>query len=145
MAADPLGPDALDFWLGEWSLTWSGGGTGTNSIRRILGDRVIEESFEGHDHSGPLFGRSLSVLDAHDGRWRQAWVDSSGAYLDFEGIDLDGGIAFQRAGPEGSLQRMRWVDRRTDELTWHWERSRDDGVSWELLWAISYRRVPGRP
>src|SRR5687767_163727 len=42
---DPLGPDALDFWLGTWRLSWAGGGLGTNTIRRILDDRVIEETF----------------------------------------------------------------------------------------------------
>ena len=34
---DPLGPDALDFWLGTWNVTWTGGGHGTNTIRRVLG------------------------------------------------------------------------------------------------------------
>jgi len=75
---DPLGPHALDFWLGTWSLSWADGGEGTNTIRRILDDRVIEESFEGRDGSGPLLGRSLSVVDSSDGRWRQTWVDSTG-------------------------------------------------------------------
>jgi hypothetical protein len=36
------GDDALDFWLGDWSVSWPGG-TGTNSIRCILDGRVIEE------------------------------------------------------------------------------------------------------
>ncbi len=44
MGRDPLGPDALDFWLGTWDVTWAGGGHGTNTIRRILDDRVIEEA-----------------------------------------------------------------------------------------------------
>ena len=26
-----LGPDALDFWIGEWTVSWPGG-TGTNQI-----------------------------------------------------------------------------------------------------------------
>jgi len=32
--ADVLGPDALDFWLGEWTVSWPGG-HGTNTIRRL--------------------------------------------------------------------------------------------------------------
>jgi hypothetical protein len=76
--ADPLGADALDFWLGSWAVSWAGGGHGTNTIRRILDDRVIEESFDGTDAESSLKGRSLSVRDAVDGRWRQTWVDSTG-------------------------------------------------------------------
>lgn len=46
---DPLGPNALDFWVGRWMVSWAGGGHGTNTVRRILDDRVIEESFDGHE------------------------------------------------------------------------------------------------
>lgn len=145
MDDDPLGPHALDFWLGTWSLSWADGGEGTNTIRRILDDRVIEESFEGRDGSGPLLGRSLSVVDSSDGRWRQTWVDSTGGYLAFVGVDVDGGIAFQRTTAEDRVQRMRWLDRTADGFEWQWERSTDGGATWELLWAIRYRRLDEEP
>ncbi len=144
IGTDALGPDALDFWLGRWVVSWSGGGQGTNSIRRILDDRVIEESFEGRDSESVLLGRSLSVRDEADGRWRQTWVDSNGAYLDFVGIDVDGRIAFQRettVGSERVLQRMVWLDVTGDALRWQWQRSKDDGATWEVVWAIDYRRA----
>lgn len=35
----------LDFWLGEWDVTWEGG-HGTNRLSRILRDRVILEEFD---------------------------------------------------------------------------------------------------
>src|SRR5689334_17544269 len=98
---DPLGPHALDFWIGRWAVSWAGGGNGTNTIRRILDDRVIEESFEGRDDSETLLGRGLSVVDTSDGRWRQTWVDSNGAYLDFVGVEVDGAMAFQRTIADG--------------------------------------------
>lgn len=91
--ADPLGAEALDFWLGSWAVSWAGGGHGTNTIRRILDDRVIEESFDGNDAASSLKGRSLSVRDAADGRWRQTWVDSTGAFLDLVGVEVDGPLA----------------------------------------------------
>lgn len=139
-----LGPDALDFWIGSWDVSWDGGGHGTNTIRRILGDRVIEETFHGTDTDGSLDGRSLSGRDAADGRWRQTWVDSNGAYLDFVGVEVDGRIAFQRdAIVDGAagLQRMIWLDVTTASLRWQWQRSRDGGESWELVWEIHYRRA----
>jgi hypothetical protein len=141
---DPLGPRALDFWLGSWVVSWGGDGHGTNTIRRILDDRVIEESFEGTDADGSLDGRSLSVRDAADGRWRQTWVDSNGSYLDFVGVEVDGRIAFQREtviGGVPTVQRMVWVDVTRDTFRWQWQRSADDGGSWEVAWEIDYQRA----
>lgn len=143
-AGEVLGTGALDFWIGTWDVSWDGGGHGTNTIRQILGDRVIEETFHGADADGSLDGRSLSVRDAADGRWRQTWVDSNGAYLDFVGIEVDGQIALQRDaiidGAAG-LQRMIWLDVTQATLRWQWQRSRDGGASWELAWEIRYRRA----
>jgi hypothetical protein len=140
-----LGPDALDFWLGTWDLSWDGGGEGTNAIRRVLDGRVIEESFDGRDPDSALSGRSLSVLEPRAGRWRQTWVDSTGAYLDFVGVEVDGCIAFQRdALVDGAsvVQRMVWLDITPDALRWQWQRSGDGGLSWTVVWEIRYRRRP---
>jgi hypothetical protein len=138
-----LDADALDFWIGSWDVSWDGG-HGTNTIRRILGDRVIEETFHGIDADGSFDGRSLSVRDVADGRWRQTWVDSNGAYLHFVGVEADGRIAFQRDaiidGATG-FQRMIWLDVTAKTLRWQWQRSRNGGTSWELLWEIHYERT----
>jgi len=141
-----LGPDALDFWLGTWDVSWDGGGHGTNTVRRILDDRVIEESFDGRDDDSGLVGRSVSVLDARDGLWRQTWVDSTGAYLDFVGVEVDGLITFQReavvdGGPV--IQRMVWLDVAPEAMRWQWQRSGDRGMSWAVVWEIDYRRHSG--
>ena len=138
-----LGPDALDFWIGTWEVSWDGGGHGTNSIRRILDDRVIEESFDGRDTESVLLGRSLSVLEARDGRWRQTWVDSTGAYIDLVGVEVDGRIAFQREAVVDGVpitQRMVWLDVSRDAMRWQWQRSADGGSTWQVAWEIAYRR-----
>ena len=142
-ATTGLGADALDFWIGEWTVSWPGG-TGTNRISRILDDRVIEEVFECHDDDGSLYGRSHSTLDAADGRWKQTWVDSSGAYLDFVGVAVDGRISFQRsavADGQDVLQRMVWLDVTAESFRWEWQRSADDGVTWAVTWPLDYRRA----
>ena len=144
MSADPLGPHALDFWLGNWTVSWVGGGHGTNTIRRILGESVIEESFDGRDDDSVLLGRSLSVRDVADGRWRQTWVDSTGAYLEFVGVEVDGRLAFERETTiEGRpvVQRMAWANVTPDTLRWRWQRSGDGGLTWDLVWEIAYRRA----
>ena len=141
-----LGPDALDFWIGDWTVSWPGG-TGTNRIHRILGGAVVEEVFECHEPGDSLYGRSFSVLDAADGQWKQTWVDSSGAYLDFVGVLVDGRIGFQRSisGDHGVLQRMVWLDVREDSLRWEWQRSTDHGENWQVAWALTYRRLDDVP
>ena len=90
-----------------------------------------------------LLGRSLSVLDARDGRWRQTWVDSTGAYIDLVGVEVDGRIAFQReAVIDGApvVQRMVWLDVTPDAIRWQWQRSVDGGATWQVAWEIAYRR-----
>ena len=143
-AAGALGADALDFWLGDWQLEWDPDGHGTNAIQRILDERVVEETFVGHDADGTLRGRSVSVLDPADGRWHQTWVDSTGTYLEFAAVEVDGRIAFRRETTrEGRpiSQRMVWLDVQADRLRWEWQRSVDGGETWDLVWAIRYRRA----
>lgn len=144
MTDEALGPDALDFWLGTWIVSCAGGGMGTNVIRRILDDRVIEESFDGRDAESSLQGRSLSVLDAGTGSWRQTWVDSTGAYLDLVAVQVDGRIAFQRqtiVDGAAVVQRMIWIDVTPTAFRWQWQRSVDGGASWAVVWEIEYRRA----
>jgi hypothetical protein len=143
MTTVTLGPDALDFWIGNWTITWPGG-TGTNTIRRILQGAVIEENFECHDSDGALYGRSHSVFDRTDQLWRQTWVDSTSAYLDFVGTEVDGRLSFQRASVidgVAALQRMVWLDVTADSLRWEWQRSTDGGASWTVMWPLDYRRA----
>lgn len=138
-----LGADALDFWIGTWHVSWPDG-SGTNTVRRVLDGKVVEEVFECSDSTGSLSGRSHSVLDVADGCWKQTWVDSTGAYLDFVGVAVDGRISFQRAtvlDGRDALQRMVWLDVRPDGFRWEWQRSLDGGTTWEVTWPLDYTRA----
>jgi hypothetical protein len=135
----------LNFWLGDWDLTWDGG-HGTNRLRRILDDMVILEEFEETAEPGrdpALRGRSWSVFDRDRALWRQTWVDSQGAYLDLVGAQADGCFTFQRAAPErgeDARQRMVFREVTSDAFRWTWEASPDGGATWVTRWAIDYRR-----
>lgn len=146
---DPLGPDALDFWLGDWDLTWgdAGDGTptgrGTNRIERTVGGRVIQETFEGHGPRGTLHGFSVSIREGADGPWRQTWVDSAGSYIDLVGIEVDGRISFEVSTLEDDVavtRRMVWLDVTPASFRWEWQRTTDGGTTWTTDWAIDYRR-----
>lgn len=132
----------LDFWVGDWELAHDGR-TSRNRISKTLGGCVILEEFRGGPGTN-LDGMSVSTFDPATKRWRQAWVDSTGAFLDFTGTTVDGNMAFERTAEKDGKrirQRMVFRDVKTDSLTWDWQRSDDDGASWKTTWEIAYRRM----
>ena len=91
----------------------------------------------------PFQGRSLSVYHAGSGMWKQTWVDNSGGFLDFEGqFEGDRMILSRKAVKDGKnfIQRMVFYNIAADSLDWNWERSFDEGKTWEVLWKIHYQR-----
>jgi len=137
----------LDFWVGDWDLTWPGDKQGdldhgTNTIRRVLDSCVVEENFSA-EASGHLRGRSLSLFEPQSGKWKQTWVDNEGGYLDFTGGFENGQMILARqATREGKaiLQRMVFKNIRPDEFDWSWESSTDGGKTWKVNWPIHYKR-----
>lgn len=133
----------LDFWVGSWDLTWNKDSKGTNTVTRVLGGCVIEENFNGGD-SMSLRGMSVSSYRPETGKWYQTWVDNDGSYLDFVGgMQGDKMILQRSASRDGKvyLQRMVFHDIKPDSLVWDWQRSSDQGKTWENLWTIHYRRA----
>lgn len=136
----------FDFWLGEWDVSWDGG-RATNRIERILDGRVTLEQFqEGSEQ--PFRGMSVSVYKPSVGKWQQTWVDNQGNYWNFTGgLETDRMILITRAVVEGKsmLLRMVWYNISENALDWNWERSADEGETWELRWKIHYeRRMDGK-
>lgn len=142
-----LNPDparALDFWLGNWIVTWGDGLSASNRVEAILGGAVIRESFDGRP--GATFqGVSLSVYSPALGVWRQTWADSDGSYWAFTGGPVDDRFIFAtddvRDGQPIKL-RMVFYNRAADSLDWDWERSHDGGATWTLQWRLHYTRRP---
>jgi len=138
----------LDFWVGDWDLTWPGEkqgevAHGSNSIKRILDGCVVQENFSGGD-SMPLRGMSVSLFDPTSGKWKQTWVDNQAAYLDFAGEFKDGQMILAREAirPDGVkfLQRMVFKNIHPNEFDWSWEASKDGGKTWTVQWPIHYKR-----
>lgn len=138
----------FDFWVGEWDLSWPGQNGqpeqhGTNHVVSEFGGCVIHENFS-NAAEPPYLGTSLSTYTPKPGKWRQTWVDSQGAYLDFTGEFKDGQMILGRVatGPDGKQfqQRMVYKNIKQDSFDWSWERSDDGGATWKVMWPIHYRR-----
>ncbi len=131
----------FDFWLGNWDASWEGG-SGSNSVSKILGSCVVYEQFEANDEK-PLIGKSVSVYDPRANVWRQTWVDNSGGYLDFEGGWQSDRMVLSRSFERNGktiMQRMVWYNIKQDAFDWNWEKSEDGGESWTVNWQIHYTR-----
>lgn len=138
----------LEFWVGDWDLTWPGQKQGeldhgTNTIHRLLDSCVVQENFSAGD-SGHLRGMSVSIFDTRAGRWKQTWVDNEGGYLDFVGEFKDGQMVLSRDNvqPDGKkvVQRMVFKNIAANEFDWSWESSADGGKTWNVMWPIHYKR-----
>jgi hypothetical protein len=140
----------FDFWLGDWDCTGvdtdsTGAETFTlmhNRVTVILDSCVIKEEFDGRPAS-PLRGQSFSTFDTQLGKWRQVWVDNTGAYLDFIGEFNDGMMDLRRTATRHDstfVQRILYKNITPDSMTWQWERSDDNGETWRVLWTLFYTR-----
>lgn len=140
------GAQQFDFWLGNWELTWGDDGQGTNEITRILDGRIIQEKFTSipNDDTPPYQGLSVSAYNATNDQWQQTWVDSQGTYLDFVGGFADGKMILMHDAIVKDTpvkQRMVWHNIEANAFDWAWERSKDDGRTWQTQWFIHYKRA----
>jgi hypothetical protein len=138
----------LDFWVGEWDLTWPAEkqgelAHGTNSIHRQFDSCVVQENFSGGE-AMHLRGMSVSIFDTRARKWKQTWVDNEGGYLDFVGVYKDGQMILARDSvrPDGTkiIQRMVFKNITANEFDWNWEASADGGKTWQVMWPIHYKR-----
>lgn len=132
----------LDFWVGDWELAHSGGKS-HNRVARSLDGCAIVEHFTGAPGT-KLDGTSVSTWDRLSKRWRQVWVDNTGAWLDFTGGEDGGDRTFEREFTRDGRtirQRMVFRDVKAASLKWLWQRSDDGGATWKTLWEIDYRRL----
>ena len=142
------GPESklLDFWVGEWDLTYTSNGQpakSRNRISKILDGCVVLEEFTGGT-GAQLDGKSFSMFDVATRRWKQTWVDNSGSYLDFVGSTDGADVVFSReAEVRGKKisQRMVFRDVTPASLKWLWQKSEDAGKTWTTQWEIDYKRV----
>ena len=135
------GPEhhALDFWLGAWVVKDAGKPVALSHVQRGPGGCVVVERYEQNDGYS---GTSLSFYDAALGRWRQTWVDSTGAVGEFTGESSEGAMQFtgetHRADGTRIQRRMR-LEREADGVRQTSLASRD-GSEWKPHYELTYAR-----
>lgn len=135
----------FDFWIGQWTVhDTTGTVVGHNTIRRVLGDCVLHESWTGRSGS---VGQSFNIYDRQTKSWHQTWVDNNGLLLRLDGGLRDGKMVLEgttRARDGGELlNRITWTPVATDSVRQVWEASRDRGRTWRLVFDGLYVRSAG--
>lgn len=139
---------ALDFWVGRWDVY----PTGTDKviahslIERLYGGCAIRENWMPIGKEG---GGSLSSYDPKAGAWRQTWVDSSGATVEFRGGAQ--GSAMVLTGPwsdvlgpgKSALIRMTYTPEAGGAVRQKGEASSDQGKTWQQNFDFTYRPAAG--
>ena len=146
-AAEPdcTGPEyrQLDFWVGEWTVTYSDGRpAGKSSVQQILKSCVILENWTGVDG---FAGKSFNLYDRNKKKWVQKWVDSRGQLLEFEG-NLQGKtleVTGRYKTPEGKnvLASMSFTPASDGTVRQIWKQSSDEGKSWNIEFDGIYKRI----
>ncbi len=143
---------ALDFWIGDWTVTNADGGkAGTNQIDRMLDGCAVTETW--HGIAAGDDGMSLFTYDARRHTWDQVWVtqDTSRAgglkHKKMTGVLYAGAVRFQGTidTPKGAVidrtTLTPWRDGRVRQtIAW----SKDNGRSWKTVFDAFYNRK-GRP
>ncbi|HST35891.1 MAG TPA: hypothetical protein VLK25_04585 [Allosphingosinicella sp.] len=139
----------FDFWIGRWDVY----PTGTD---RLVAHSLIERRYSGcaiRENWMPLRGEgggSFSAWRPEARRWRQAWVDSSGAWVEFTGAFEDGAMVL--TGPwagasngQTGIVRMRYTREAEGAVRQHGEVSTDNGATWSPSFDFTYRPAATAP
>jgi hypothetical protein len=135
----------FDFWIGRWDVTdaRTGAHAGSSLIESLYGGCVLRENWSEEGWAGG----SLNIYSAVEKRWRQTWVDQSGALREFKG-GLEGGrmvltaeVALPSAKDGKALVRMTFTPNADGSVRQYSDVSKDGGETWAFRYDYMYRRA----
>ena len=150
-ASAPAGPAGctsaesrqFDFWVGSWDVF------AASDPDRKIAESVIEKLYLGcaireNWRPGAAGGGSLSAWVPGDPGWRQTWVDSSGAWVEFRGGMRGQAMVLQGVWPQPGqprqIMRMTYTVRADGSVQQRGDTSDDEGRSWQPNFDFLYRR-----
>jgi len=134
---------SLDFWLGDWTISYPGAPSASHSTVSLALDKcLLVESWDGgKGHRG----QNLFAYSADDQSWRGIFADNQGRVHTFEGTVTAGTAEFRgtNRGADGAavLDRIRVVRVSPDRVTQTWEKSSDRGRTWTTVFHGDYART----
>ena len=131
----------FDFWIGDWDVLVNGRKVGENLVEREVNGCILVENWK---NTGGGTGKSINVYNAVAKKWKQFYVGSQGAVLEFEGeykdkvlhmkgetVDLKGAKTMH------ILEFHNLEDKTVRQL---WKQSTDGGETWNAVWDSIYKR-----
>lgn len=137
---------ALDFWLGEWSVTAGGQVAGHNRIEKVIHGCAVIENWT--DATG-VDGKSLFYYQRARQDWKQVWVDPGGVKeKHLVARYADGSVRFQGELPRPNgafvLDRTTLSPLADGSVRQVIEQSVDGGKTWIVGFDAIYTRANGR-
>jgi hypothetical protein len=132
----------MDFWLGDWTVTFPGASVPSASKVYLELDKcLLVESWDGgKGHTGKnMFGYS-----SDDKSWHGMFADNQGRVHIFEGKVAPGSAEFlgPSTGSNGQavLNRIKVARVSPNEIEQTWEKSSDKGATWTMEFRGEYSR-----
>ena len=134
----------FDYWLGDWNVGGPGASSNSKSTVALTLDKcVFVETWDGgRGHAGQnVFGYSPD-----DHTWYGMFADNHGrVHIFTQGTVSDGTAEFR--GPsrgqngEAVLNRVKIVRVAVDKVEQTWEKSSDNGGTWNVVFRGEYSRM----
>lgn len=133
----------LDYWLGTWTVTYPGApGSSTSTVSLSLDKCLFVERWDnGKGHAG----ENLFAYSPEDKSWHGMFADNHGrVHVFIDGKVSAGSAEFQ--GPsrdsngEAVLNRVRVIRLAPDKIEQVWEKSTDNGATWNAVFRGEYMR-----
>ena len=137
----------FDFWVGPWDV-YVNGKPGKKVAQSLIENLYLGCAIRENWQPGrPGAGGSLSSYVPAEKGWRQTWVDSSGARVEFTGgwtgqaMVLTG--VWPQPGHPTQLTRMTYTPQADGAVRQLGESSDDKGKTWQPSFDFIYRRAAG--
>ena len=134
---------ALNFWVGDWTVSDAGGNPiGASKIELGLDGCELTEAWS----SGAKFsGRNVHAYSDEDKRWHQINVDNHGHVHAFVGVASARGVEYSGLSKNATgadvLNRMDIVKEGAGRVKVLWRKSADSGKTWTTAYDAIYSRT----
>jgi hypothetical protein len=134
----------LNYWLGNWKIGAEGSSGNAHSTVTLSLDKclVVETWDGGRGHRG----QNVLGYSADDKSWYGMFADNEGRVHVFTSSKVSSGSAeFEGSsrGPNGEtvLNRVKVIRISPNKVEQTWEKSRDNGTTWNLVFRGEYTRA----